>query len=110
MRASEQQVVELTRKLGQMEMERARLASRARLLEQVGGTGWGEGGGRGYRDERRVREGPVTSIAGRERGKQYNPMACSVCRVSEFDQLPSFYRQPCTGKLSLSASPMHTLL
>jgi hypothetical protein len=78
MRASEQQVVELTRKLGQMEMERARLASRSRLLEQVRGTGWGEGGGRGHRDERRVREGPVTTTAGRERGQQYIAMACSA--------------------------------
>lgn len=36
MRASEAQVAELTRRLGQVEMEKARLASRARLLEQVG--------------------------------------------------------------------------
>jgi hypothetical protein len=36
MRANEVQVAELTRKLSQLEMEKARLASRARLLEQVG--------------------------------------------------------------------------
>jgi hypothetical protein len=35
MRANEVQVAELTRKLGQLEVEKARLASRARLLEQV---------------------------------------------------------------------------
>jgi len=36
MRANEAQVAELTRKLGQLEMEKARLQSRTRLLEQVG--------------------------------------------------------------------------
>lgn len=36
MRANEAQVAELSRKLSQLEMEKARLASRARLLEQVG--------------------------------------------------------------------------
>lgn len=35
MRASEAQVAELTRKLGQLEVEKARLSSRTRLLEQV---------------------------------------------------------------------------
>lgn len=41
MRASEAQVAELTRRLGKLEMEKARLESRARLLEQVEEEGWG---------------------------------------------------------------------
>lgn len=35
MRANEAQVAELTRRLNEVELDRSRLASRARLLEQV---------------------------------------------------------------------------